>query len=473
MSGSDWARDAVFYHIYPLGFCGAPERNDFSSPPVPRIRKISEWIPHIRDLGATAVYLGPVFESSEHGYDTRDYRNVDRRLGSNADLGALSAELHGAGLRLVLDGVFNHSGRDYPPFLDLRAKGPSSPFAAWFRGVDFSRRSPCGDPFSYEGWRGHYNLARLDVRNREVRDELFDIVRFWVDQFDIDGLRLDAADCLEFEFLSELSAFCRSLKPDFWLMGEVIHGDYRRWIEAGLDSVTNYEAYKGLWSSHNDANYFEIAYSLNRQFGEEGIYQGLPLYSFADNHDVDRVASILKESAHLYPLAVLLFAMPGIPSIYYGSEWGIGGRKTEGSDAALRPELDLAALRRSAPQPDLPAAIRRLAAVRRDSPALREGDYRQLLVSAKQLAFARWANRGADPWADGAAAGRVGGAAAGSLAVVAVNADSQRVEIRLKLPEAEGRTLRDALEPKDEFRVRGGEAVIPLHPHWGRILESV
>ena len=257
-------------------------------------------------------------------------------------------------MRLILDGVFNHVGRDFWAFRDLQHNRQSSPYRDWFAGLRFDARSPYGDPFSYEPWNGHYDLVRLNLANPAVREHLFEAIRSWVRDFDIDGLRLDVADCLDLDFLGALHAFCTTLKPDFWLMGEVVHGDYRRWVNPRtLDSVTNYEAYKGLYSSLSEQNYFEIAYALNRQFGPGGLYTGLPLYNFADNHDVDRVASKLLDSAHLYPLYLLLFTMPGVPSIYYGSEWGLKGQRTPHSDSALRPCLDLAGMQRTTPHPNL------------------------------------------------------------------------------------------------------------------------
>ena len=257
-------------------------------------------------------------------------------------------------------------------------------------GLNFRKRSPYNDPFAYEGWRGHYNLVKLNLHNPSVKAHLFQAVEMWIREFAIDGLRLDVADCLDPDFLKELSGFCKNRRSDFWLMGEVIHGDYRKWVNAEtLDSVTNYVGYKGLYSCHADKNYFEIAHTLKRQFGEEGLYQDLPLYTFADNHDVDRVASRLKNQAHLYPLYSLLFTMPGVPSIYYGSEWGIEGKRTSLDDQALRPCIDLSEISQNGPHPDLPGVIGRLARIRRDSEALRYGHYHQLLVRSEQLAFAR------------------------------------------------------------------------------------
>jgi cyclomaltodextrinase len=448
-----WAWDSIFYHIYPLGYCEAPERNDFASLPVNRLAAISKRLDSIQALGADAIYLGPVFESLAHGYDTVDYRRVDRRLGSNEDLRSLAAEIHGRGMRLLLDGVFNHVGREHPWFRSLREEGRGSSERRRFASLDFGHpgreaRSPAGDPFSYEGWNGHYDLARLDLKLRDTREELIGAALSWIEDYEIDGLRLDTADCLEPLFLAELSAACRARKPGFWLLGEVVHGDYRNWAAPGLlDSTTNYECWKGLWSSLKDRNYFEIAYALNRQFGPEGIYRGLPLYAFADNHDVDRAASLLPEPALLYPLYCLLFTMPGVPSIYYGSERGIEGRKEARTDRALRPS---AAEAEAAPgQADLAPAISRLAALRRALPALRRGAYRELAVTPRQLAFGRACEEG--------------------CAIVALNADFRSA--RLEIPAGSfGGGFVDALNGGQGFAVRGGKLVLELPPTWARVL---
>ncbi|HTX73823.1 MAG TPA: alpha-amylase family glycosyl hydrolase [Rectinemataceae bacterium] len=449
MSGT-WGRDAVFYHIYPLGFGGAPKVNDEGPQRGDGLRKIEAWLPHIQDLGCSALLIGPCFESETHGYDTIDYRRVDRRLGTEEDLEALVQAAHGRGIRVILDAVFNHVGRAFPQFKRLREQGSGSGCASWFHGVDFSGSSPLGDPFSYTGWREHYTLVKLNLENPNVTHMLLAAVDDWINRFDIDGLRLDAADCLDFAFIRELSAHCRSRKSDFWLLGEVIHGNYRTWVESGLDSVTNYELWKGLWSSHVDGNYFELAHSLRRQFAPGGIYEGLGLYNFADNHDVDRIASLLGDSFLLYPHAILLYSVPGIPSLYYGSEWGLEGRKEGGDDRPLRPALDLASLRRSAPEPGLAPVLARLAAIRKDHRALRFGEYRQCAVAARQFAFERRTE-----------AERI---------IVAVNAEQDPRDLVLPV-EAPGRhRLRDLLNPGYAIDLVDGMARLRLDPSWGRIL---
>jgi glycosidase len=410
------------------------------------------WLDHLVNLGVNALYLGPVFESATHGYDTADYFRVDRRLGSNETLTRLSSALHQKGIRLILDGVLNHVGRDFWAFRDVLERREQSAYCDWFQGFCFGRRSPYNDPFAYEGWNGHYNLVKFNLRNPAVKEHLFQAVEFWMREFDVDGLRLDAADCMDIAFLKELAAFCKSRRSDFWLMGEVIHGDYGKWANAEtLDSVTNYECYKGLYSSHADKNYFEIAFALNRQFGEGGLYCHLPLYAFADNHDVNRVASNLKDPAHLYPLYSLLFTMPGVPSIYYGSEWGIEGKRVNGSDLELRPHLDLDEVSRHGPRHDLVHVIRRLARIRHRSEALRYGSYRQLWVSHEQLAFAR---RTPD-----------------ETVIVALNASDRLVPFELCLPKVPGNRLRDWLNEGECFSMQDGKVRIEaVQPCWARIM---
>ncbi|GAB2783592.1 alpha-amylase family glycosyl hydrolase [Halomonas shantousis] len=447
-----WTSDAVFYHIYPLGQCGAPRTNDFSSAPEPRLAQLNAWIEHLQYLGINAVYLGPVFESTAHGYDTADYTRVDRRLGTHQTLAELVAAFHQQGIRVLLDGVFHHVGRHFGPFRDLQRHLQASPYRDWFAGVDFDRESPDGDAFAYDGWHGHYDLVKLNLHHPEVREHLFDAVAKWIREFDIDGLRLDVAESIDDDFLRALADFCRQQRQDFLLIGETIHGDYRRWANPDtLDSTTNYECYKGLWSSLNDRNFFEITYSLNREFGPEGIYRHLPLYNFVDNHDVDRIASTLRQPEHLYPLYLLLFSIPGMPSIYAGSEWGIQGERQAGNDSALRPAMPSPEVRHNAPHPELADYIARLAHIRHTSPALCHGDYRQAAVHHEQLGFIRQVEE--------------------ECVLVAVNATAQPVALTLDAPVADGSVFIDLLEPQRRFEAHGGQVHIETLPAYGgRIL---
>jgi glycosidase len=448
-----WYHDAIFYHIYPLGLSGAPPRNDFSAPVEGGFNRLYPWLAHAQSLGCNALYLGPVFQSSSHGYDTSDYYQVDRRLGDNDALSRFSAAVHQYGMRLVLDGVFNHVGRDFWAFKDVLRQGQNSPYTDWFQNLRFGETSPMGDPFHYEGWQGHYSLVKLNLAHPHVRAHVFDAVGLWMDRFNIDGLRLDAADCIDLDFLRALRSFVKSRQPGFWLMGEVVHGDYRHWANPEtLDSVTNYECYKGMFSSLNASNYFEVAYSLDRQFGEQGLYQDLSLYNFVDNHDVDRVASKLVNGEHLYPLYLLLFSMPGIPSVYYGSEWGIQGVKGRHSDAPLRPALELDSLARQTLHPGLIEVIRKLTAIRHRSTALRQGAYRPLHVDHQQLAFIRQSPD--------------------EVIVVALNSETRQVNLNLR-PPGDVHAFTDLLDPGEIVPVVDGQISLDLPASWGRLLKGV
>lgn len=415
---NSWWEYATFYAIYPLGYCGAPAVNDRVCAPTPRIRRVTDDLDRISGLGFNALYLGPIFESGSHGYDTRDYFQVDRRLGTNDDVARLVAAAHDRGIRVVLDAVYNHVGRGFEPFERLRAEGPASPYRDWFHGVDFDRDNRFGDGFVYEGWEGVEELVALNHECPAARAHLLAAARHAFERYGIDGLRLDVAYSLPEDFLDELGREVRSVRPDAWLLGEVIHGDYASYLRPDrLDSITNYECYKGLWSSFNDRNLHEIGHSLRRLFGEEGLLRpalktGRLPYSFADNHDVDRLASRLDEPLHAFPLYGLLWTMPGLPSVYYGSEYAARGRKEDG-DAALRPAMS--ELRRD--RSDLARFIGELNAVRAASAALRAGLYEQLAVESAAIVFRR--------------------SVAGESVVVAVNADPDPATVALP-PSATG-----------------------------------
>jgi cyclomaltodextrinase len=447
--------DSIFYHIYPLGALNAPHHNDFTSQPVSRLPLMIDWLEHIQLLGANAIYLGPVFESSNHGYDTANYYEVDRRLGTNADLAAFSNAAHARGISLVLDGVFNHVGRDFWAFMDLRANLQSSAYKNWFVNVRFDQSNGYGDPFCYDCWQGHQTLVKLNLANPAVLEHLFGAVRVWKEQFAIDGIRLDAADALSFDFMRALRGFTQRLDPDLWLMGEVIHGDYRQWANPDmLHATTNYELYKSLYSAHNDGNYFELAYSLNREFGDQGIYRHLPtLYSFVDNHDVNRIDSQLNYKSHLWLLYLLLFTLPGVPSIYYGGEFGFEGLKTM-EDWNLRPPFDLVKLQNTAHRHDLRGHISRLTSLRALLQALRTGAYQEKLVADKQFAFIRSADE--------------------QQVLVVVNADSEPTHVTIPMPGMAGWRFIDKLNNAESVYVdESGTLELDIPANWGLILVNL
>lgn len=448
-----WIDQSVFYHIYPLGLCAAPKTNDYSRPVAPRLESLTPWLEHIAGLGCNALYIGPLFESGSHGYDTTDYALVDRRLGDHQTLARLTQRAHDLGIKVVLDAVFNHVGRDFGPFRDVQAKRQASDYRDWFSGLRFDSDNANHDGLSYDCWDGYENLVKLNLSNEEVRTHLFGAARQWIELYHIDGLRLDAANVMDKDFLSKLASFCKKLKSDFWLMGEVVAGDYKEWACPGrLDSVTNYECYKGLYSSFNDHNLFEIAWSLNRQFGDQGLYRDLSLYSFADNHDVSRVATLLHNPAHLLPLYALMFSMPGIPSIYYGSEFGITGEKV-GDDSLIRPALDLQQLTHDHDRQGLIEPLKRLIKAKKALHPLQYGGYRQISLTNEQFAFIRESSQG--------------------FAVTAVNAAEQPAFIDLALPVSFNAPLTDVLTPESRVEASNGFVRLEMPPNSAKILTPI
>ena len=380
-----WYDEAVFYHIYPLGLTGAPKQNDYGEP-VHRLNTLLPWVDHIKEIGGSALYIGPLFESVGHGYETTDYKKLDSRLGTNEDLTAFVAYCHEQGIKVIFDGVFNHTGRDFFAFKDIQANRENSQYKDWYCNVNFWGNNEYNDGFSYDNWGGYNLLVKLNQKNPAVVDYICDVIRFWVSEFDVDGIRLDAADVVDFDFMKALRRTANEVKPDFWLMGEVIHGDYSRWVNGEtLHSVTNYTLHKALYSGHNDHNYFEIAHTV-RRLQNMGT---LKLYNFVDNHDVERIYTKLTNKAHFAPVHVLLYTLPGVPSIYYGSEFGIEGRKEYGSDDSLRPALNIEDYKDSVKTNPCTALIAALGKVRQAVPALSYGSYDELMLTNRQFAYAR------------------------------------------------------------------------------------
>lgn len=380
--------ECIFYHIYPFGFVGAPQKNEGDKTASARIYKISEHIPHMKSLGINALYLGPVFESVYHGYDTKDYRKLDSRLGTNEDFKAFCKELEANDIDLILDGVFNHVGRHFFAFEDIKKNRQSSPYCSWISGLRFDMNNSYNDGFHYDAWQGHEELVKLNLKNRDVVTYLLESVDMWIDEFGIKGLRLDAADCIDHDFFRELRRHTTEKRPDFWLMGEIIHGDYRRWANPEmLHSVTNYEMHKGYYSGINDKNMFEPAHGLLREYGDWGLYKDLVLYNFVDNHDINRLTSYLKNTDNLKNIYTMLFTVPGTPSVYYGSEYGIEGKKAHHSDAPLRPCWD--DIKVTSEGKELFEHIAKLAEIRKASKALKYGNYKQLHLENEALVFSR------------------------------------------------------------------------------------
>lgn len=440
---ASWYDKAVFYHIYPLGMLGAPFVNTEDAA-ADRFPELDQWVAHMEATGCTALYIGPLFESSSHGYDTRDYRLVDRRLGTNEGFRHFTRLCHEAGIRVVVDGVFNHTGREFFAFRDIQKNREGSRYCGWYKGVNFGWNSPYNDGFGYEAWQGHFELPCLNLQNPEVKQYLFDVIRFWISEFDIDGIRLDCANVMDFGFMQEMRTQTASMKPDFWLMGEVIHGEYNRWVNPEmLHSVTNYELHKALYSGHNDHNYFEIAHNVRRL---EAV--GRSLYTFVDNHDEDRIASKLNNLANLFPVYQLLFTLPGIPSVYYGSEWGIEGKRSRTSDEVLRPALNLSDMLGKAPE--LASHIAALGKIHTENDAFHNGSYKELLLTNRQYAFSRSGEHG--------------------TVISAVNNDEQPASISIPLPCAASDVV-SLLPGEIPFSLENGRLSVTLPANGGAIFK--
>ncbi|MBM6818718.1 alpha-amylase [Clostridium saudiense] len=444
-------KNVVFYHIYPLGFCGVinNKKNILSASGFDKFD--DKWINHLKNMGINSVYFGPIFQSSYHGYDTIDYLKIDDRLGTNDDFKNIVSKLHDNNIRVIIDGVFNHVGRDFWAFVDVKNNKANSQYSSWFN-IDFNGNSNYNDGFYYEGWEGHYDLVKLNLYNKNVRDYLLHVVEEWVHEFDIDGIRLDVAYLLNKDFIKELRLTTNKFNNDFWLMGEMIHGDYNSIVSPEmLHSATNYELYKGLYSSHNDKNYFEIAYSLNRQFGEYGIYKNLTLYNFVDNHDVNRIATIINDKRYLNNIYTLLFTIPGVPSIYYGSEWGIEGDKSI-TDLNLRPELSIDNFDNDDKSKKLEDFITKLISIRKNNKELTLGIYKEFIVKNKQFVFGRYLN---DNWI-----------------IILLNLDDKEEYIELNSI-FKKKDIINLLDENDKYINENNKIIINMKPFSSKILKEI
>ena len=439
-----WYDSAVFYHIYPLGLCGCSKENTGIAEA--HFDQLKQWAKHACDMGFTAIYIGPLFESVGHGYETTDYKKVDIRLGTNEDFRDFVDYCHGMGVKVVVDGVFNHVGRRFFAFEDLQKNREGSPYRDWFCNVNFGANNEYNDGFSYENWGGYNLLVKLNQRNPEVMQYLFDVIRFWIDTFDIDGIRLDAADVLDFDFMKRMRYETSRMKEDFWLMGEVIHGDYSRWVnDETLHCVTNYELHKGLYSGHNDHNYFEIAHTIRRL---NDICRGGRLYTFADNHDVERIYTKLNQKEHLKLVTLLVYTLYGIPSVYYGSEFGIEGNKEQGSDWNLRPYLDLSDFADAEKTNPVTALCARLGAMKKEYPELTYGEYKELHLTNRQFAYGRVLD--------------------GNCIVTALNCDDAPADMEFGVP-ADG-NVTDLLGCSENVRYENGRISVTLPANTGTVL---
>lgn len=327
MSEPGWVRHAIWWHVYPLGFVGAFPSDTPPTAAEHRLSRILGWLDHAVALGASGIALGPVFASRTHGYDTTDHYRLDERLGDDSDFDRLVDEAHSRGLRILLDGVFNHVGTDFSAYKRAEETGEAQA-CAWF----------AGRPGRFRTFEGHSDLITLEHRNPAVVDYVVDVMNHWLAR-GADGWRLDAAYAVPPAFWAAVLPRVRAAHPDAWFVAEVIHGDYAGFVAAtGVDSVTQYELWKAVWSSLNDGNLHELDWALQRH--NDFLDRFVPM-TFIGNHDVTRIASRLDRREHLPIALALLFTIGGVPSVYAGDEFGYRAFKEDraGGDDAVRPEF--------------------------------------------------------------------------------------------------------------------------------------
>ncbi|KAH7648008.1 alpha amylase [Cryptosporidium bovis] len=471
---NEWYKYCNWYHIYPIGLCGAPRYNLEDGHVENRIEELYslEWVYHLKSLKIGGVYIGPVFESYSHGYDTSDLYKIDKRLGSNDHFKKLVRVYHSFGIKVVIDTVFNHVGRNFFAFKDLQIKGEISEYYTWFKNIDFNESSPKGDNFNYTPWHGYYELVTLDHDNYNVKKYLYDAVKYWYNEFNIDGLRLDAADCLSIDFWKQFRQYCKNnFGEKFVLIGEIVHGDGKLWVKPSIysniksyidanqpfDGITNYQLWSAIWTSHNNMNVEIIVDAIIQQ--NELLNYGW-MYNFVDNHDVSRISSQVDREEYLYTIYMILFTIQGSPSIYYGSEFNFKGIKGCGKEAdfPLRPKIsidDLIRYKNKCKCDGLYNLIRFLSCIR-IYPLIGEilnfGEYNHVFNTNKLFIYKRQLKE--------------------EFILVGINIDSEYInDITINWNGPNGR-WRDILDPENSFNSENGKLTLSIKPNWGIIISS-
>jgi cyclomaltodextrinase len=373
-----WVDHVIWWQVFPLGFVGAESELKDARPEPHRLRRLIGWLDHLVSLGCNGLSLGPVFTSGTHGYDTIDYLSIDPRLGTDEDFDALIAACRERGIRVLLDGVFNHAGRDFAPVKEAFTRGPGSAAAEWVTLYDTA------GVITAEYFEGHDQLITLNHDSPRVQQFIGDVMVHWLER-GIDGWRLDAAYAVPARFWAAVLPAVRKKFGDAWFVGEMIHGDYAAYVaEAGLDSVTQYELWKAVWSSLREVNLWELDWTLGRH---RDLLTHLVPMTFVSNHDVTRVASQIADPEHVPHAVVLLCFLPGIPSIYYGDEFGLEAVKENraGGDDAVRPEFPAERGLFPGGHPEIERLYRQMISLRRREPWLTDAVIATSAVTEKQM----------------------------------------------------------------------------------------
>ena len=384
-----WVNDTIWYQIFPERFCnGDPSINPEGTLPWRvkgsvtnqeffggDLQGIINKLDYIRDLGVSGVYLTPVNESpSSHKYDTTDYTKIDPHFGSEETMKTMVREAHNRGIRVMLDGVFNHSGQNFAPWLDVKEKGPQSQYWGWFMVNEW--------PFMEEGgnaWAKRYytfgffdNMPKLNTNNPAVRDYLIGVCENWVRNYDVDGIRLDVANEISHTFCKELRSQLKAIKPDIYILGEIWH-DAMPWLRGDeFDSVMNYplgESIKDFWIDKSLTNE-DFEYTINRCYTRYMQQTNDVLFNLLDSHDTKRLRSDVKNLDEYFQQLAVLFTMPGSPCIYYGTEIAMeGGHDPDCRRCMPWEEIDGGVYNE---RMDI---IRSLLYLRREEPLLRNRDF--------------------------------------------------------------------------------------------------
>lgn len=452
-----WVQDAVFYQIFPDRFANGDTRNDprdlkpWGSPPTQHgfqggdLRGIINRLDYLMDLGVNALYLNPIFLStSTHRYNTLDYYQIDPRLGSMADFRALLDAAHDNDLRVVLDGVFNHSGRGFFAFNDLLENQENSVYRDWYHVKRFPVDAyTAGDADSYLGWWGLKSLPKFNTTNPDVRKYLLRVARYWIEQ-GIDGWRLDVPNEIDDDsFWAEFRETVKSANPEAYLMGEIWTAD-PRWVgDTHFDGLMHYPLRETILEFLN-GSFMTAAQFADKVEGYLKLYPRQNVYAMylpLGSHDTERLMTVLKDLRKVRLAFAFQFAYPGSPAIYYGDEVGLQGGKDPDCRRAF--PTDPAAWNN-----DLRKWVQLLATLRRRLTPLRRGEFHRLFLEDKRrvYAFARSLGR--------------------EHVLVALNGGPVRRNMQIpvgSLDWEDGRIVRNLFN-REEFIVSGDKLILNLDP---------